>query len=47
VADSEDALQIPVHKLERVTSIFSYIFQRAKRKQWLLKEQIQLEAELK
>jgi len=47
VADSEDALQIPMHKLERVTSKFSYNFQRTERKQWLLKEEIQLEVELK
>jgi len=41
VADSEDALQISLHKLETVTSKYGIKVETSVRKQWILKEGIQ------
>jgi len=43
VADSADALQISIHKLETVTTKRGVKISRAKQQQWLLKEEIQWE----
>jgi hypothetical protein len=41
VVDSEDALQISIHKLETVTSKYGLKISKSKTKQWVLKEEIQ------
>jgi hypothetical protein len=46
VVDSEDALQVSLQKLETVTSKYGPKIQRAKRKQWLLKEDIECKVKL-
>jgi hypothetical protein len=40
VVDSECALQIPIQKLETVTSKYGKKFQQEKQKHWLLREEI-------
>jgi hypothetical protein len=41
VADSEDTLQISIHKLETVNSKYGIKVEKSARKQWILKDEIQ------